>query len=153
MANLGGFLAIPYLLSVFTVRSELKKWRLSQLEVRDNFIAHVSDEAHVIDELETKKADKETKRLTLQPYIIAVGPTLAQVTSYIVVIDNCRYSFENVMEAVDMCFKAVWMMNAAYASEAKFVWTFIQKALYGLNSACDENSTSITALISDISDP
>ncbi|XP_031359500.1 uncharacterized protein LOC116183040 [Photinus pyralis] len=100
-SNLGAFLLIPYLLNVHTVRSSHKKWRLSHVEVRDNFIGIVSDDLHVEEELKTRQSIKESKKLTLQPYILAVGPTLKNINRYIVVINDITYSFDTVLQAVD----------------------------------------------------
>ncbi|KAF5307783.1 hypothetical protein FQR65_LT06654 [Abscondita terminalis] len=116
-SNFGAFLIIPHLLNVFTLKTPKRKIRLSHAEIRENFICLVPDDHLVIDHIEARRTKKENLQMTLQPYIIAVGRDITNISRYIVLINECQYSFDTIVAAIDMCFKSMWVMNIAYPPE------------------------------------
>lgn len=69
--------------------------------------------------------------LTLQPFIVAVGP-MQNLEAVYVVINNQKYKFQDVTHAVDFCFKSFYTLKAKYPTSCEIVWTFLQKKMYGI---------------------
>lgn len=148
------FLIIPSLLSVSTIRlkksAPKKVWRPSKTEVREGFITHVTSDAEMRSVLHQRQKKFSEFGLSLQPYIIIVGESLSEIVSYFIVINETQYIVKNIVSAVNICFKIIWVVNAEYAAECQGTWMFIQKALYNLNTRGDKESTATNTLIADL---
>lgn len=77
---------------------------------------------------------KRTKALelkqTVQPYIIIVGHSFREIESYYVVVDNILYKLDNILQALDICFKIFMVLDARYPTECEQVWLFLQLYIY-----------------------
>lgn len=152
-SNIAGLLLIPSLLSVSTLRLKgcIKKvWRPSKSEVREGFVIHVNSDAEIKQVLEDRRKKLSNFGLTLQPLVVIVGPTLSEISSYIIVINNAMYLLPNILSAIDVCFKCIWAINAKYAAECHCTWMFIQRAFYKLVTSNDRESTAANTLLADI---
>jgi len=66
---------------------------------------------------------------TVQPYIIVVGNMENSITAAYVCINNNLWKVGSVLQAVDVCFKSFFALDAEYQVEAYHLWLFIQRAL------------------------
>jgi len=81
--------------------------------MRDGFITHVRSNPEVQATI-THGRDKLVGLgyTTLQPFIIIVGPTLKEISNYLVVVNNIFYQFNSIASSVDCCFKIIITPNA-----------------------------------------
>jgi len=84
--------------------------------------------------IETEIKQKRTKafefKQTVQPFIIIVGPTVREIESYYVVVDEVLYKLDNILKAIDICFKIFMVLDAQYPIECEQVWLFFQLYIY-----------------------
>lgn len=55
---------------------------------------------------------------TVQPYIIVVGDMKDSITAAYVCINDCLWKVGSVLQAVDVCFKSFFVLDAEYQAEA-----------------------------------
>lgn len=135
-------MTIPYLLTVTNIRvkGRTKCWRPTKAEVREGFLCHVHSNADVKTAIEERRSKLLQFGLTLQPFIVIVGPNVANIESYFVVVNDVLYRLRSILSTVDVCYKVTWAMNAVYSSEAHSVRMFLQKACYKMRSSYDKES-------------
>lgn len=88
--------------------------------------------------------------ITLQPYIIAVGPTISEVSDLFIAVDTTIYKVPSALEAIDLCFKIFHALDVEYPLESAHLWFLIQRVLYGYASNVDKMTPYVTETISDI---
>lgn len=151
-------MALPHLIPTNIIRHSSKKkktekgrnWKPTKVEARDSFIAHIRDDSDLRSSINHRHSSYSERGLTLQPYIVMVGPTLSDIKSYFVVLKtDAFYSMTNILSAVDSCFKSIWALNLEYSAECYGVWYFIQKGFFKLSSPHDKGSTSAESLLTD----
>lgn len=86
--------------------------------------------------------------VTLQPYIIVVGPTLAEISSFFVSVDKILYNVTSAFKAIDTCFKMFHVLNIEYPSASNHIWLLIQRELYSFTTKHDKNPSYILEIIS-----
>lgn len=85
--------------------------------------------------------------LTVQPYIIVVGPALNNINTYFVSVDNILYSVTSGFEAIDTCFKTFHVLNAEYPTPSAHLWYLIQRELYKFTTKYDKKPSYILEVI------
>ncbi|XP_039303203.1 uncharacterized protein LOC120357237 [Solenopsis invicta] len=95
-------------------------------------IKHVNTTAVTRIRTETK-IFAATLKLTVQPYIITVGPNNT-VNEIYVCVDETLYTVNSVITALDICF-IVFQLSYPVASE--HLWLLIQKGIYNFNTKWD----------------
>lgn len=155
VSNIAVLPSLPFLIGVSISRTKKSKtqWRSSKQEIRDGFITHVRSNAEV--QLVQATITHRRHKLvglgyTLQPFIIIVGPTLKEISNYLVVVDNIFYQLNSIATSVDCCFKIIITLNAEYSVECETVWFFIQKAFCNLQTPFDKNFTAVNTFLSDV---
>ncbi|EZA51528.1 hypothetical protein X777_09743, partial [Ooceraea biroi] len=68
---------------------------------------------------EKRKEAMKNLGITLQPFIIAVGLTLSEISSLYVCIDKVLYKVPSALKALEICFKSFHVLNAIYPPESK----------------------------------
>ncbi|CAI6368496.1 unnamed protein product [Macrosiphum euphorbiae] len=151
-SNIVAFLCLPFIIGVNSTRAKKSKalWRPSKLEARDGFITHVKSDAEILETVTRRREKLRTFGQTLQPFIVIVGPTINEISSYLVIVDNTYYRLNTIIAAVDCCFKVILTLNAEYPTESALIWCFIQKGFYNITTPWDKNFTVVNALLSDI---
>ena len=92
----------------------------------------------------------QKKGLTVQPIIVLVGPSLSQISTSYVQVNNVRYKLRTPLAAIDLCFKTFFAMDAAYPSECYAVWLFMQRYFYDIYLKEDLNNIRVTSVISSL---
>lgn len=88
--------------------------------------------------IEETKQKASSKGYSVQPYIIIKGPDLAHINNVYIVIDVIRFKFQQLLFALDICFKSFHTLNAKYPPQAEHIWTTIQKCAYKISKKDDK---------------
>lgn len=92
----------------------------------------------------------EAFNLSLQDFIIVVGPTLTAVTNVFVSIDSILYSVPSVLQALDICFKAFHTSSAKYPPESEHIWLIIQRFIYKIKTIWDKKIPVVEKILQDL---
>ncbi|XP_011698854.1 PREDICTED: uncharacterized protein LOC105456480 [Wasmannia auropunctata] len=124
---------LPYLFKPAFMKTGQKKtpWKPSYQEQCDGFITWINVITHFETTLKKHRDLMKKYSLTLQPFIVAIGP-LEKLEAVYVVINDEKYVFQDVTHSVDFCFKSFFALKAEYPVSCKLVWTYIQKEIYGV---------------------
>lgn len=87
-------------------------------------------------EQEKRKALARNQRV--QPYILIEGPSLTDVKTSYIVVDDIRYQFNSVLKALDICFKCFHVFHCQYPPQGEHLWLLVQKALFGIDTKYDK---------------
>ncbi|KAF4533566.1 hypothetical protein B566_EDAN001052 [Ephemera danica] len=87
--------------------------------------AQMLDASEIEEAIKKRREECQENGVTLQPYIVAVRPNLANINSRYVVIENQWYFVESIVKAVDITFKAAFVFNASYQFECAHIWQFL----------------------------
>ncbi|KAF4527081.1 hypothetical protein B566_EDAN015716 [Ephemera danica] len=130
--------------------NDKSKWKPSIAEASRAFILHVQDAADIEEAGAKRRQECQEKGITLQPYVLIVGPTLSNIISRYVIIENQCYRVESIVKAVDIAFKAAFVFNAKYQYECAHVWQFIQYKIFEIRTKSDEYFGCVQSLICDL---
>lgn len=84
----------------------------------------------------TKRKDEYLSHgATVQPSIFIVGENLHNIEQYFVLVDNIFYTVNNIVKAVDVCFKIFQALHCEYPLACETVWQFIQKGFYKITTS------------------
>ncbi|KYM98812.1 hypothetical protein ALC62_10468, partial [Cyphomyrmex costatus] len=124
-----------------------KRWKPTTQEMIDGFILHMkimNDLVPSIDRIRSRAQHMKTK---VQPFIVAVGPTVILCKDFYVVIDKSYYRFDNIRTAADVCFKCVHALHAEYSPQSETIWYFLQFALYNLRTQWDKTIPQVSKIL------
>lgn len=88
--------------------------------------------------------------ITVQPYIIAVGLTMSEVTDLFIAVDTIVYKVPSALEAIDLCFKIYQVLDIEYPCASAHLWYLIERILYGYATKEDNLTSYITETITDM---
>lgn len=98
--------------------------------------------------IETKKY-AETRKISVQPYIITVGDYNTTLEAY-VCVDETLYKMDNMIRAIDICFKAFHVFNLKYPGASEHLWMLIQNGTYGFATKWDMNISYIAHVLKQL---
>lgn len=65
------------------------------------------------------------------PYVIIIGPTLHQISSaYVAIDENIFLETNDCLKAVDLCIQCVNVFKKSYSRISDHVWTILETLLY-----------------------
>jgi hypothetical protein len=99
-------------------------------ESRESMVMHVKTQAEVTSSIAKFRESLKKVNLRVQPYVIAVGPTLTSITKFLTVIEDLVFEFDNLVSALDSCFKGVFVFSLEFQKESFRVWHFFQEYFY-----------------------
>jgi len=112
-------------------------WKPSISEARDGLFLQVKIPGD-IEKAKQEKIDFMFKRnLTVQPYIIIVGPNLSNIHAFYVIIDNINYQTATLLDALKFCFQVYFILDIKYSPESKYLWFLFQWELF--NIECEKD--------------
>ncbi|KAL7298959.1 hypothetical protein TKK_0008059 [Trichogramma kaykai] len=79
--------------------------------------------------------------VTEQPVIAVVGMTMHDIQAAYVCVDDHIFMANDVLNALDVCFKVIHVLNLDYAPECQPSWMFLQHKLYNMKTDFDESHT------------
>lgn len=94
----------------------------------------IHDDMTIIREEARKTA--QMLQLTLQPYVVVLGPPY-EVNEAYVQVDDILYKVGNILEAIDVCFKTFHVFKISYPLMSEHIWLLIQKGIYNFNTKWD----------------
>lgn len=68
----------------------------------------------------------KNKSETIQPFILAVGENVLNITEIFLYFDGVKYPFKNFLRAIDICFKTFYVFNLEYPPASFMFWSFFQ---------------------------
>ncbi|XP_043470179.1 uncharacterized protein LOC122503626 [Leptopilina heterotoma] len=118
-----------------TTKSKTKThWNPHKEEILKSFIVHIKETVNFKDELQAVENNllemHNDHKIKLQPYVIINGPSLNDVKSAFVVLDNYKYQVSSPVVAVDICFQCMKVFGEKYSSVCNHVWQFIEREVY-----------------------
>lgn len=137
--------------AVLTPTSKVIKGRHIKYTIRDSqraFTLTVSQAADIDKVLTEKREECFTNKITLQPLIVAVGEEF-HYKRYYVVLDDVKYEFQSYLEAINFCFKLIYVLNLQYPPQCQSVWIFIQKFFFNVHES-DQKNPVVDTLIKDL---
>uniref|UniRef100_A0A8D8HN54 (northern house mosquito) hypothetical protein n=1 Tax=Culex pipiens TaxID=7175 RepID=A0A8D8HN54_CULPI len=72
------------------------------------------------------------QKFYMQPTVMAVGPD--DCPTFMVVFDNIKYRFRNVVEAIGAVIAITFVLNLNYNADAVPAWSFVQEHLFEIAS-------------------
>ncbi|XP_011884131.1 PREDICTED: uncharacterized protein LOC105571267 [Vollenhovia emeryi] len=88
--------------------------------------------------------------ITLQPFIIAVGPSNADISDIFISVDDTLYKVPSTIQAIDLCYKIFQVFDIKYPIESTHIWLLFQRVLYSYENCFDKMTPNITEAISDM---
>lgn len=88
--------------------------------------------------------------LTMQPFIIVVGPEITAIENVYIRLDTTLYSMPTVLKVLDVLFKIFATFNACYPKECENIWYLIQWGIYEIHTIWDENIPFLCSALNKI---
>ncbi|XP_071652598.1 uncharacterized protein [Temnothorax longispinosus] len=132
------------------VRTKKGHWKPSMTESEESIVVHVKTAADISGIRQERIDVMYQMSLTLQPYIIAVGPTLAEISSFFISVDKVLYNVTNAFTAIDTLFKIFHVLNIEYPAASHHIWVLIQRELYNFVTKYDKTPSYTLEVISAI---
>ncbi|KAL0130348.1 hypothetical protein PUN28_002172 [Cardiocondyla obscurior] len=133
------------------VRGKRRQWKPSITECKDSFIIHTVLPADTVVIQERRKKVIKDLGLTLQPFIIVVGPQISDIDSAYVCVDKILYKVPSVLTALNICFKTFHVFNAIYPPESEHLWLLLQRILFMFSTKWDKMAPYVMEIITDMS--
>lgn len=132
-ANIATVLAIPYLLRLmhtFTIAGSRKPVDPTRAQVSNSFLPIVPTVGD-IPSYYLKRVEHISSYLeSIVPYIIAVGSTWKEIKQYdLVLTEDVRYTFNNLMHALVALYKIFWVFDLPYPKKSQSMWMFVRQFL------------------------
>lgn len=70
-----------------------------------------------------------------QPYIIICGKDIGSITKSYLIVGEVKFSFDNFMDAVALCFKLFHVLKLDYPVASCHICSFFQLAIFNLQKA------------------
>lgn len=107
--------------------------------------------------LEEKAAFIQEKgNLRLQPHVVVICNDVSKIAqgngciAYAVVQTDFYYEFHSIIEAMELCLKAVFVFNLQFPNAAYMSWLYLQRAVLGITSKFDRECGKVSQLLQDI---
>lgn len=99
---------------------------------------------------EEARKNAEMLKITLQPYIVTLGPPHEVKETY-VQVDDMLYKTTSTLEAIDICFKTFHVFQISYPLMSEHLWMLIQKGIYNFSTKWDFIIPGIEHVLSKVS--
>jgi hypothetical protein len=106
--------------------------------------------SNIHDAIEAKRTKMASFGMTVQPYIIIVGPTFYDIQTVHLYIHDTLYTVPTLLKAVDVCFKSFIVFDLQYPLEAEHIWFLIQWIIYDIHLKSDKKLPQIFQLHNQI---
>ncbi|XP_066585376.1 uncharacterized protein [Prorops nasuta] len=122
-------------------------WKPTIRESQCGIAIHAKLSSDINEIIEKKRTEMYKWQLTVQPFMIGIGPHIEEVTDFYVIVDEIRYRFDSPIKALDICMKIFLTWHTDFPPEAKQVWIFIQRGLYAIETLYDVMQPHIMKLL------
>lgn len=127
--------------------SSKKFWKISIGDSIASFVEETRSATDLQNIIDRKKAYCLAKDIKLQPFLIYIQEPKDQ---FCICYDSIFYSFDNLLNAVDILFKLFFVFDIQYPIESKKFWIFIQRFFYNIKRSDDKVSSDIVDLINNL---
>lgn len=103
------------------------------------------------EEIENKRKKLQKFGLTLQPFILVVGPSLTEIQAIFVRIDNVSYKLKTLFKALEICFMSFMVLDLKYPSASEHIWYLLQRTVFDIDLQGDNKIPMICDVIKKIS--
>jgi len=117
---------------------------------RESFLLYVSTLNDLYVQIQNRIDHCFNTKQKLQPFICIIGSNFVSCDEFYVYYFGTYYKFNNIVRAVDICFKIFQVLNLNYPHQSELVWTFIQKFIFQIDLNSDVQCSSLASLISDL---
>lgn len=69
--------------------------------------------------------------LPLRPYVVINGPSLSEIKSAYVILDDVVYQVTTTLSAMEILFESMKVFGKTYPRLCNHVWQYLEKAVYG----------------------
>ncbi|KYN13739.1 hypothetical protein ALC57_14062 [Trachymyrmex cornetzi] len=121
------------------------------VESQEAVVLHVKIPGDVEEEIKKKRNWLQKFRLTLQPFIVVVGPSITEIQSIFVRIDDVSYKVKTVFKALEICFMSFVVLDLKYPPAAEHIWYLLQRTVFDLEFQGDNKIPMICDVIKKIS--
>ncbi|TGZ50746.1 Uncharacterized protein DBV15_12392 [Temnothorax longispinosus] len=125
-------------------------WKPTIAESRDGILVHCK----IFGDIEQMCINKQNKmsqmNLTMQPFVIVVGPEVTSIEKVYLRIDKIMYEMPSVLKAIDVLFKIFITFNACYPKECENFWYLIQWDVYEIRTASDQKIPFVCNILHDL---
>lgn len=134
------------------VRNE-KHWSPTRWDVCRNFVLYATDFKQAVHELKQRQELLNLWKLRINPVVVAIGPTIANIESSYIVIDQVFYRMETVPDAVETCVKMHTAMNLQYLDEVASPWMLVQRFVMKVELPKDNITTKVFGVLEILGRP
>ncbi|XP_036150571.1 uncharacterized protein LOC118648345 [Monomorium pharaonis] len=131
------------------IRLKKDQWKPSIPECKDSIIISITLIADITKVQEQKRKKAADLGITLQPFIIAVGPS-NDISDIFISVDDTLYKVPSALKAIDLCYKIFQVFDVEYPIESAHIWLLFQRVLYNYENSLDKMTPNITEIISDM---
>lgn len=107
-------------------------YKPSRIAAADDFLELVPSASDIDGATKRIRQKYAQLRLSLQPFILAVGNSWRTVEQYVCVLDTNIITFRNIRKAVDFAYKACWVLEVSHSFASVQTWEILQVAIYGM---------------------
>lgn len=97
--------------------------------------------------MQNQKDTASLRNQPVQPYVIVEGENIRKINNFYVVIDTVRVKTKSVLEAIDICFKAFFVIKAKYPVQSEHLWLLIQRGIYKIVTSYDKTFPNIVDVL------
>lgn len=68
----------------------------------------------------------------MQPFIFIVAPSLTEIETIFVRIDNVSYKVKTLWKALEICFMTFIVLDLKYPPAAEHIWYLLQRTVFDI---------------------
>lgn len=103
-------------------------------DTQEDFILLIPTLNQFKEKLDCLQSKFYKQKLNIQPKIIVVGLSFADITECLVYFDGVRYKCTSVRKCIDVVIKLCYVFNLNFSPISKEVWLFFQEYFFNIDS-------------------
>ncbi|XP_025261886.1 uncharacterized protein LOC109610488 [Camponotus floridanus] len=123
----------------FKIGNKKRMWKPTISESQEGILIHCKVPGDIEKICQDKQNKMRQMNLTMQPFVIIIGPEITAIDNVYIRLDTTLYSMPTVLKALDVFFKIFVTFNACYSKECENMWYLIQWGIYEIHTIWDEN--------------
>lgn len=103
-------------------------------DAQEDFILLIPIINQLQERLDSLQSKFYKQKLNIQPRIILIGPSYAEISECLVYFDGVKYKCSSVRKCIDIVIKLSYVFNLNYSPISKEVWFFFQEYFFDIKS-------------------
>lgn len=91
-------------------------------------------------EIEERLHHLKKTNTSIQPSVYCIGEDIFSVEDICVIFDDIRFKFTNILRALDICFKIIYLFDLEFPAESLTFFSFIEIYFFKLKSTNNVNT-------------